>query len=239
MAKKKAATKKTTEEKVEEVTIPTIVDPEWNDYVMTQFAPEELVEDKPNVAGLRRVVEKLIGPIIESRIVNQQWFPSERDPIGKTIVHYRVTIKGEDGVDRVFDEIGDVWSGNIDDGFAIYGTAVAATRGESRALRKALKLRTCSIEEITRKSGKDVLRETSGGSTAASDKESMASANQIAMLETKCSKLNINLDAAARTINSRVQSIRGLTQKEASTLIKTVVEWNNSRGDIPDEVKIT
>ena len=59
----------------EEKTIPDYLSPEWDAYVMEQFAPHELMDGHPNAAGLRRVAELLLGPIIESGPT--QVFPSE------------------------------------------------------------------------------------------------------------------------------------------------------------------
>ena len=40
---------------------------EWNDYVMSQFHSGELFDGNPTCAGLRRVVEELLGTIVSSR----------------------------------------------------------------------------------------------------------------------------------------------------------------------------
>jgi len=46
--------------------IATYGDEDWDLYVMSQFKPNEMVEGNPNVSGLRRVAEVLLGPILES-----------------------------------------------------------------------------------------------------------------------------------------------------------------------------
>ena len=43
---------------------PNITSPEWNDYVMALFEENELIEGRPIAAGLRRISEMVLGPIV-------------------------------------------------------------------------------------------------------------------------------------------------------------------------------
>ena len=56
---------------------PDITSPEWNGYVMGMFTEKELYDGNPLVAGLRRVAELVIGPIVFSGPT--QVFPPQRD----------------------------------------------------------------------------------------------------------------------------------------------------------------
>src|SRR5208283_2441340 len=49
-----------------QVHIPAPFEPEWDDYVLSHFQPNEFFNNNPTVDGLRRVTEKIVGPIIES-----------------------------------------------------------------------------------------------------------------------------------------------------------------------------
>ena len=63
---------------------PDQLSPEWHDYVMGQFQDYELVEINgekyPNCYGLRRVVELLIGDIVERNIHNGDVVLFNRQP---------------------------------------------------------------------------------------------------------------------------------------------------------------
>ena len=45
---------------------PQITSLEWNDYVMSLFEEDELIENRPLSAGLRRVSELVLGRIVSS-----------------------------------------------------------------------------------------------------------------------------------------------------------------------------
>ena len=68
---------------------PDYLSPEWDAYVMSQFEPNELIDGYPNVAGLRRVAELLLGPILESG--PSQVFPVVGNGAGRATVVYAVT----------------------------------------------------------------------------------------------------------------------------------------------------
>ena len=125
--------------------------PEWNDYVMSLFTEEELGDvdsgkPKPLVSGLRRVARMLLGKTTFSGPT--QVFPAtdESGPGRATVVYTVIFENGETYV-----EVADCWHGNTDDVVLVYPVASASTRAESRALRKALGLRTVAFEEITSK----------------------------------------------------------------------------------------
>ena len=45
---------------------PLMTSPDWNDYVLELFQDKELIDGNPLVAGLRRVAELVLGPIVYS-----------------------------------------------------------------------------------------------------------------------------------------------------------------------------
>ena len=62
---------------------PSIFSDDWNDYVMSHFKSNELIDGNPICAGLRRVAEFLLGEIVDSGPV--QVFPAT-DKIGRAHV---------------------------------------------------------------------------------------------------------------------------------------------------------
>ena len=131
-------------------TIPNYLLPTWTDEVMLLFANDELIDGNPTVAGLRRVAEIVIGPIISSRPT--QVFPVNGDGPGRATVSYTVTFHDHSSPMGVleFGDVADVWIGNSDPLFVGFAVAAAATRAEGRALRKALKLKKVAAEELTK-----------------------------------------------------------------------------------------
>ena len=109
--------KEKTEEEVVETTMPAYGSKEWNDYVMSKFESHELIDGNPICAGLRRVVDDVLGSIVSSRPV-QVWPSTDVNGPGRATVVFEVVINWMDsGELRTFAEVADVWHGNTDDLF--------------------------------------------------------------------------------------------------------------------------
>jgi hypothetical protein len=133
-----------------EVTKIQMTDPDWEDYVMQQFRPDELFNGKnPTVNGLRRVCEVALGPIVGGK-VNVVQCPSGDG--GTAVVEYELTVECINqvgSITRVFSSAADAHYGNTDPLFRKYLTAIAETRAEARALRKAMKIKTAAADELS------------------------------------------------------------------------------------------
>lgn len=141
--------------------LPKFGDKNWHDFVMKEFSSYELVSEPkiPTVDGLRRVVEKLVGSVVESypEVIQAPRLTNKTGINKKTlekvvflelaVVKWTVVIDCFDGNIRKFSDVGTVYLNNTDWDFARHPTETAATKAESRALRKALRLRTISAEE--------------------------------------------------------------------------------------------
>lgn len=134
---------------------PKMTDPAWNDWVLDKLRPDEKdPQGHPNIDGLRRLVEEILGDIVYSSpdtVVGAE----TNNQLRATVIH-RVKILWKFSpsvleVDiREFGAAADVYPGNTDDEYARYAAATADTRAEARALRKALRLRkVVASEEIT------------------------------------------------------------------------------------------
>jgi len=60
-----------------------------------------------------------------------------------------------------YSEVADSWEGNTDDMFCAFAVAIASTRAEARALRKALKIKGVAAEELTKKDTAKIVRDIS------------------------------------------------------------------------------
>jgi hypothetical protein len=212
---------------------PKTTDPEWSDYVMSLFEDNELIDGMPLAAGLRRVSEIVLGPIVFSGPV-QVFPPSNDNAHGRATVVFKVEFKS--GI--CYSEVADCWEGNTDDAFCAYAVATASTRAEARALRKALKLRAVAAEEVTKKNTAQIVRDISksqgasksGGEYEGSARMSDAQAN---FINVKCRQLNVN----AKTLFGEVLKTKGkITKKKASEAIEVLNKYQREKGDVPSSV---
>ena len=212
-------------DKQEESSIPDMLSPEWNDYVMKFFTDKELIDGNPLTAGLRRVAEMLIGEIISSRPVDVQRVETN-DPIGRTTVIYEVQFlvkKGDKEYVKTYADVSDVWAGNTDDLFAVHAPATAATKAEGRALRKALKIRAVAAEELCKKDVSEYLSQQVG------QLDERIKPEQIKYLDMNCKKLDIDV---IKFINSGEKEYNTVYEVKRETAAKMIDMINKfKRGD--------
>lgn len=213
--------------------IPSITDPEWNNYVMNLFTDKETYDGNPLVAGLRRVAELVIGPIVFSGPT--QVFPPQRDDHhGRATVVFSVEF--ENGMR--YSEVADCWEGNTDDMFCAYAIATASTRAEGRALRKALRIRAVAAEEMTKKDTAKIVRDLSSQkdtSDGGYDDHGRMSDAQYNFIDVKCRQLNVNGSVLFKEI-FKADNNRKVSKKVASDIIDTLNEYQRDKNNIPENV---
>jgi hypothetical protein len=185
--------------------IPGRLDIEWSDWLMKQFDKSELVvKDKqrfPRVHGLRRLAQKLVGEIVESTTICAS--PPKclaNGGVDLTSFIYKVTFKKHDSEVLVtYSDAADVYyfsekSCNSDAKFARFPSALATTRAEARALRKALGLTTCSAEELAPDLAPNTSIVEKKERVVDVDEEvpSLIDAGQIHFIKTKCAAVDIH-----------------------------------------------
>ena len=227
-----------TEEQVE--TTPIYGSQEWHDYIMEKFEKRELIDGNPTCAGLRRVAEDVLGSIVVSR--PSQVFPST-DPNGpgRATVVFEVVFNWMDsGQMRTFSDVADVWHGNTDDLFCAHPVATASTRAEGRALRKALKIRCLSAEELTRKKDvESIVRESvNAGKTVDGEwnEDDSISDPQINFIDAKCKQLDINVLSFINSGSEQYGSINDISKKKASQMLSTLNEYQNKKRKTPKDI---
>jgi len=151
-------------EEVEAIPVPEVVpdmnSEEWHDYVMRQFHERELEKNgNPTCVGCRRVVQKLIGPILKACPID--FIPPTKENEGTGTVLFEVTIRVEKEDHPLFEEeitlgdIADVNRFNTDPPFHKHATATAATRAEARIYRKLLGITKITAEELSEAANND------------------------------------------------------------------------------------
>ena len=217
---------------------PSITSPEWHDYVMQFFQPNELVEGNPITAGLRRVAELLLGDIMESGQFNVV-APSNDDGPGRATVTYRVTFNWmNSGQMRTYADTADVWHGNTDDLFCAHPVATASTRAEGRALRKALKIRALAAEELSKKDIVSIVKQTTAPKTTDGDwnPEDRISSQQIGFIDNKCKQLDISVSGFINSGKNSYSRIDSITKNTASEMIKQLNKYQNGDTSVPEEI---
>lgn len=127
---------------------------DWKEYVMRQFAPDELADGNPKCEGLRRLVTLLIGNVVEQ--TTPHIFPPTDSNRFTSTVCVRMVIDVNNDLHPMHDqmiireELSDVNTGNTQHPYSNHPSATAVTRGEARIFRKLLGLKNVvSAEEIS------------------------------------------------------------------------------------------
>jgi hypothetical protein len=221
-------------------TTPIYGSKEWHEFIMSKFDDGELFDGNPTCAGLRRIVEDVLGPIISSGPC--QVFPSQdANGPGRATVVYEIVIDWNGtGEYRTFKEVADVWHGNTDDLFCAHPVATASTRAEGRALRKALKVRCLAAEELAKKDIAAIVRQTvkmdAPTTGEISDRDKISSA-QINFLDNKCKQLNINVMNFINMGDTKYSNINTMTKKVASEMLTKLNEHQTGEKVLPESVR--
>jgi hypothetical protein len=226
---------------------PNQLSPEWHDYVMSQFLDTELVEINgekyPNCYGLRRVVELLIGTIVESRPTNLIVSPdSTGSNPGRVTCLYEVVISDHDtGRLKKYGDVAEVFSLNCDDLFLAYPAATAVTRAEGRCVRKLLKVRCVAAEELTRNKnvGEAVRAVIKTAPTDGSyQAEDPISGPQIKAIQSRCEVLDIDIMKFLNTYeeNKKYNKLEDVRKKTAIPMIGLLNDYQNNKEPIPANI---
>lgn len=213
----------------EEDIVPSQTDPAWSDYVLKQFEEDEMIDGNPTVDGLRRVTEKLLGEIIESRC-SVIVAPIPANDFSATVEHeVRIKIDRNEnyGYDcKTFRETADVNILNCDPEFRRFATSTASTRAEARALRKALKLkRVVAAEEVT-----EVAPETT-------DNPGKITKNQVNFLVQLCKRNNINLWGYVNMGTNKYEKLDDIPYGTALKMVGVLSDFQRNPGKIKDAIK--
>ena len=230
-------------ELIEGVEQPDVDSVEWSDWVMSLFDETELVEPDeggdamPKVAGLRRVARKVLGPISFSGPT--QVFPSTAvDHPGRATVVFKIEF--QDGTE--FTEVGESYIDNTNNAVAMYPAAVASTRAEARALRKALGINRVSYDEITNKDPNEIIRKSTKTQEAKVDKDgdfkggNLASDAQNKLINFLSDQIKVDREKFMLNV-VEVQDDSSLTKKNASIVIDTLREYVNDPDRITDDIR--
>lgn len=210
-------------------------DEKWTEFVISKLRPNEL-DDKgnPKTAGLRRVTENLVGPIVETNIRVVE--AANDSNSGRATVEYRISIfwnrtdvdESEEYPVRVFCEVADSSPENTDEPFSKFPTATAASRAEGRALRKALRLDSVVVaEEVTEKAPIDNTINLAGN----------ISSSQISAMENICRKIDVDVMKFVNMGKTKYSNIEDITKANALKMLTLLNAWHRDASQVKKEVK--
>ena len=219
-----------------EQNIPLPTDKEWHSYVMSQFTEDELQDKKnPTVDGLRRVAELLVGYIVEQTTdVVQE--PTKANEWRATVTHKVVllcsSMNDTASPYKTFTAAADSYWGNTDKIYSKYPVAIAESRAEARAFRKALKLKVVAADELSKIAEQEnppTPDEFNSNPTDITDV-------QINFIDLTCKRTNIDVEKFVKTDYAYVKTIRQLKHGQSLTLVAKASAYLQKPPTIPEEI---
>ena len=220
-------------EQTQEACVVTPNDLGWTDHVLSLLSDDEKIAGNPTTDGLRRVFEIAINCTVikaESAVVQA---PCQENEKRATVVHSLSYFMKDDSLVqdlkyRSVSGAADVYWGNCDKIYRNHPVAVAETRAEGRALRRALKLRkVVAAEEIANNIEDDIDR----------DSVNKISSNQLNFMDVMAKRLNINIVKLANTMSLDGKNIKKLLHQDAVKLIRELSRHQQEIDDISEDIK--
>jgi len=222
----------TTSVETEDKTI-TPNDLEWTDHVLSLLSDDEKIAGNPTTDGLRRIFETVLNCVVISAESSVVQSPSPDNEKRATVVHnLRFVLNKPSGYDNVLNTrsvsgAADVYWGNCDKIYRNHPVAVAETRAEGRALRRALKLRkVVAAEELA----KDIEDHPDH------DSVTKITNNQLNFIDVLSKRLNINVDLLLNKLAVTRDNVYNISHSDAVIVIKSLTEYQQQNTVPPDIV---
>lgn len=208
------------------VSKPTQSDVGWTDYVLSFLTEDELIKGNPTTDGLRRVFEKVLECKIVNCETNVQQCPTPENSQRATVV-VSLTYQFADGRVSMIDGASDAFWGNTDKLFRNHPVAVAETKAEGRALRRALRLRKVVtadeiVEDVVEIDGETVDR---------------ISSSQIAFINNLSLKTDVNTTALLDSMGLGEYNTKKISHKDAVAVVRKLSEFQRDLAGVPDNLK--
>jgi hypothetical protein len=232
---KKEKTEKAEEVKADVVDkkIPKTTDLEWTDYVLSLLSEDEKISGNPTTDGLRRIFEIALNcrVVVSSSKVVQS--PDPNNEKRATVVHSVVYLLNHASPDRPefntvsVDGAADVYWGNCDKVYRNHPVAVAETRAEGRALRRALKLRkVVAAEELAKE-----IEDNPDNSSV-----SKISNNQINFIDVMAQRLNINVVKLFNNNQLPTDNVYSVSHDDAVNIIRLLSKYQQNISEISEDI---
>lgn len=212
---------------------PSIHSIEWTDYVLSLLSEDEKISGNPTTDGLRRIFELALDCRVISSKSQVVQSPEPNNEKRATVVHSITFVLKDMASDRDYlntittDGAADVYYGNCDKIYRNHPVAVAETRAEGRALRRALRLRkVVAAEEIA----KDI------EDNPDSHNINKISNNQLNFIDVLCKRLDINALKLIEKIGHDTKNVYNIEHSDAVNLIKTLSSYQQNISSISEDI---
>lgn len=185
---------------------------QWSHYVLSQLFPDEQEGGHPTCDGLRRLTEKLVGPITSRTITHLE---PPKSPTGIATVGVCVTVLSNKLRSHIYEEsVADVGPHNTEMPYAAHQSATAETRAEARALRKLLRLRkVISAEEVANINAEKI-------ELSAWKAEDLITEEQLTLLDILCQKNNMDVLEFVNCGKNKYSHIKLIPQSVAGEMMQ-------------------
>ena len=206
---------------------------EWTDYVLSLLSDDEKISGNPTTDELRRIFEIAMNCRVIASCSNVEQVPEPNNEKRATVVHSITYILNAGSLDRpdlntvTINGAADVYWGNCDKIYRNHPVAVAETRAEGRALRRALKLRkVVAAEEITA----EIEDHPDQNSV------SKITNNQINFIDVMSQRLNINVSKLLEKHNLDNNNIYNLLHEDAVSIIRILSKYQQDMSSISEDI---
>lgn len=232
---KKEITNKMPEVKTEkdtEIKVPHINDLEWTDHVLSLLSDDEKINGNPTTDGLRRIFEVALNCTVISAESDVVQAPSPDNEKRATVSHTLRYILNDESVladfkYRSVSGAADVYWGNCDKIYRNHPVAVAETRAEGRALRRALRLRKVVAAEELAKEIED---------NPDHNNVSKISNNQINFIDVMAQRLNINVLKLLTNKQLSADNIYSISHESAVEIIRLLSKYQQNTSEIEENI---
>ena len=219
----------------EVVVTPHINDLEWSDHVLGLLSEDEKIDGNPTVDGLRRIFEIALNCTVLESTTNVIQAPDPSNEKRATVTHtLRYILKEEVGSEvdlslktRAVTGAADVYYGNCDKVYRNHPVAVAETRAEGRALRRALKLRKVVAAEELASTDED---------TPDAFSVNKISSNQINFIDQMAKRLNVNVVSLLASLGIVANNINEVSHEDAVNVIRELSKLQQNLDNIQSEI---
>lgn len=210
---------------------PTPNDYEWTDYVLSLLKDNEKIDGNPTTDGLRRIFETVMDCEVISSVSDVLQVPEPNNDRRCTVIHTITFISNTKSPDeyastRTFTGASDSYWGNTDSVFRAHPVAVAETKAEGRALRRAMKLT------------KVITADEKASETEHFDGDSVdkITVDQLSFINNLCSRLNINVRSLFNNSDIDHSDIRNILHKDGVSIIQKLNTYQRKIDTIPSEI---
>lgn len=209
-------------------------DLEWTDHVLALLTDDEKINGNPTTDGLRRIFEIALNCTIVESTSNVIQSPSPENEKRATVVFYLKYILNDTNREtellniRSVSGAADVYWGNCDKVYRNHPVAVAETRAEGRALRRALKLRkVVAAEELA----KDIEDHPDH------DNVTKITNNQINFMDVLSKRLDVNTIKMLENLGYDTKNIYNIEHESAVEISKLLSSYQQDITTIPNDIK--